>query len=173
MGRLAAEARPSRGKESSMIIRYVFAAATAALLLVGSASGSTAGVQQVHGHILSQQVTGEGCSSPVGLCTAGRFIGTIKGDFEFFATSIFTSGFSPTVFFYTGEIVAHTNQGDFRCIDTGALDVVSPDGQFVDLCTVASGTGDWAGATGYIQIVGTFTAAEGGNSDYRGKVSRL
>ena len=45
-------------------------------------------------------------------------------------------------------------------------------GPFGPVRTITGGTGDWAGATGHIRTHGTFTLAEGGNSDYEGLISR-
>ena len=45
------------------------------------------------------------------------------------------------------------------------------DHAFVDLCVITGGTGMYAGATGYIQEVGTFDfAANLGRLDYYGKL---
>jgi hypothetical protein len=40
------------------------------------------------------------------------------------------------------------------------------------VCTITGGTGDWAAATGHIRTHGTFSLAEGGNSQYEGLISR-
>jgi hypothetical protein len=123
----------------------------------------------VNGHIRSQMVAGPFCTSPVQLCTAGRFNGGIQGEFEFTATSL-TPTPTAGVFFYTGTIVVHTQRGELFCADAGVFNTAG-DGELADLCTITGGTGDLAGASGYLQTIGTFTAAAGGDSDYRGKLT--
>jgi len=120
------------------------------------------------GHLSSQAVTGPDCTSPVGLCTAGRLIGGIHGEFEFTGTSL-TPSSTPGVFFYTGTIVVHTAKGDLTCTDAGAYSF-APTGEVVDLCTITGGTGELAGATGSIQISGVFTFDGGGDSDYAARL---
>jgi hypothetical protein len=46
------------------------------------------------------------------------------------------------------------------------------DGSIVDLQTIIGGTGQLAGATGFIRAGGTFTLADGGRSQYIGTVCR-
>ena len=135
----------------------------------GARAIATADTQEAHGHLVSQALT-SGCTSPVGLCTAGRLEGTINGDFVFTATSLQPSS-TPGVFFYTGHIVVQTSKGEVRCEDAGAYGFADPSGPVVDLCTITGGTGDWAGVTGHIRIHGTFTLAEGGDSHYEGLIS--
>ena len=66
---------------------------TSAVLLTAVALPLTIGIghaqskcKPVNGHIVSELLTGPECTSPVGLCTSGRFIGGINGDFVFIAT---------------------------------------------------------------------------------------
>jgi hypothetical protein len=146
----------------------VLAAAVAALAVYGTQALGSSSEQQAHGHLVSQVLT-SGCTSPVGICTAGRLEGTVNGDFVFTATSLQPSA-TPGVLFYTGEIVVTTSRGEVRCQDAGAFQA-SPPGGVVDLCTITGGTGDWAGASGHLRIHGTFTFAEGGDSHYEGVIS--
>jgi hypothetical protein len=74
----------------------------------------------VNGHIRSQMVAGPFCTSPVQLCTAGRFNGGIQGEFEFTATSL-TPTPTAGVFFYTGTIVVHTQRDKLFCADAGVF----------------------------------------------------
>ena len=143
-----------------------------ALVLAAAGGGyalASADEQQAHGHLVSQLLTGPGCTSPIGLCTAGRLDGTINGDFVFSATRLEPSD-TAGVLFYTGHIVVETSTGQVTCQDAGAFQASAPGG-VVDLCTITGGTGDWAGVTGHIRIHGTFTFAEGGNSNYEGVIS--
>ena len=151
-----------------MLTLAVLAAAVAAL--AGGRALAAQDAQQVHGHLMSQVLTGSACTSPIGLCTAGRLVGVINGDFVFTATRLEPSD-TPGVFFYTGQIVVQTNQGEVRCQDAGAFGVTGS-GPVVDICTITGGTERWAGVTGHIRIHGTFTFAEGGNSKYEGEIIR-
>ena len=58
-------------------------------------SSAQAQCKSVNGHITSELVevfsNGTQCPSPIGLCTEGRFIGGLKGEFTFVAQ---TPGFS-------------------------------------------------------------------------------
>ena len=130
---------------------------------------ATAGTQQVHGRLVSQALT-SGCTSPVGICTAGRLEGTINGDFVFTMSSHPPSS-TPDVFFYNGEIVVQTSKGELRCSDAGAYSFADPSGPNVELCTITSGTGDWAGVSGNIRLHGTFTDAGGGDAYFEGELS--
>ncbi len=150
------------------------------LLLVVAAAAATGGgyalasqdAKPAHGSLRSQPLV-EGCTSPIGFCTAGRARGTINGDFVFTAYRFVPSD-TPGVILFTGEIVFQTRRGEVRCQDAGAYNVgelESGPGPFASLCTITGGTGEWAGASGHIRIQGTFSLAEGGNSHYEGLVS--
>lgn len=149
--------------------RIAVLAVVGALATFGSAALASEREQQVHGHLFSQVLAGPACTSPIGLCTAGRLTGVINGDFVFTATRLEPSD-TPGIFFYTGNIVVQTQRGEVRCQDAGAFGV-NPPGPVADICTITGGTGDWAGVTGHIRIHGTFTFAEGGNSKYEGVIS--
>jgi hypothetical protein len=136
----------------------------------GAQALATVATQQLHGHLRSQART-SGCTSPVGICTAGRLDGTINGDFVF-TMSDHPSSSTPGVFFYNGEIVVSTSRGELRCSDAGVYSFADPSGPNVELCTITSGTGEWAGATGSIRLHGTFTFAAGGDAHYDGDISR-
>jgi hypothetical protein len=152
-----------------MRMRLTVLAFVAALAGFGTIAAAAEDAQQVHGHLTSEAVTGSACTSPVGLCTAGRLDGVINGDFAFTAHSLQPTE-TANVFFYTGDIVVHTSRGDLRCTDAGAYDFAS--GGVVDLCTMTGGTGDWVGVQGHLRIHGTFTIAAGGNSHYEGEIAR-
>ena len=72
--------------------------------------------KNVHGRLISQQVMGTACASPVGLCTAGNFFGGIKGTFTFTANTLTPTTDTPQtgVFTYTGDIAVSTKDGTYR-----------------------------------------------------------
>jgi hypothetical protein len=45
-------------------------------------------------------------------------------------------------------------------------------GDFAEVDTIVSGTGEWVGVTGTLQAQGTFTTAAGGKGWYTGEVCR-
>ena len=93
---------------------------------------------------------------------------------EKFTATRFVPSDMPGVVLYTGEIVFQTSRGEVRCEDAGAYnsdELESGPGPFASVCTITGGTGHWAGATGHIRTHGTFTLAEGGNSQYEGLIS--
>ncbi len=116
--------------------------------------------ESVRGHITSQ-ILPTGCTSPVGLCTVGRFRGDIKGDFVFTASSLKPAAnpdFAQTsVAFYTGDLVLHTEKGDVVSKDAGAFNVVpNSNGDFGSVQTIIAGTGDLEGITGRLRTEGVF-----------------
>jgi hypothetical protein len=117
----------------------------------------------------------EGCTSVVGLCTAGRVWGGIQGTYAFTMTSAFPSGevTAPTILFFTGHSVVTLNNGDVVLgTDTGAIDLPPGQGGFASLITFHPGdSGTTANATGQIRLRGEFDPIAGTtNGDYLGTV---
>ena len=128
--------------------------------LDGNGTAMAGECQSVRGHIVSQLLT-EGCTSPVDLCTIGRFRGDIRGEFVFTATSLNPTAnpdFALTsVAFYTGDLVLRTKDGDLMIKDAGAFNIApNSNGDFGSVQTVVEGTGDFVGATGRIRMEGVF-----------------
>ena len=146
---------------------------TVALLLTIGIGHAQSKCKPVNGHIVSEQLTGPECTSPVDLCTSGRFIGGINGDFVFIATSLTSHQDTPVtgVVHYTGDITISTRHGDIFDKDAGAFNAI-PDstGEVGSVSTITGGTGRYAGASGRIRIAGTFTPEEGGDNDYQGEL---
>lgn len=143
---------------------------TAAVAVAVPALDAVATAKQDHGRFSSMVVT-TGCTSPVGICTAGTLTGGLKGRFEFTASSLVPTADTPTtsVFLYTGDIVVHTERGDLLCKDAGAFESTG-DGAVSSVCHIIGGTGEFVGAQGQIQFVGTFTFDAGGDGEYRAVV---
>lgn len=137
--------------------------------LVGGVFGSGlfASTKTARGQFASNVVT-EGCLSPVGICTAGSLTGSLKGDFTFTATSLVPTPDVATtgVLFYSGDLRLETKSGVLHCSDAGAFESIG-DGAVSSVCTIVAGTGEFAGVTGEIQFLGNFTAASGGDGEYR------
>jgi len=146
-----------------------------AMITLTSGSGTaTAGeCQSVTDHISSQLLT-EGCTSPVGLCTIGRFRGGLRGEFVFTATSLNPTAnpdFAQTsVAFYTGDLFLQTRDGSLNLKDAGAFNIaLDGNGDFGSVQTIIEGTGDLVNTAGRIRTEGIFI---GGCVDcrYRGEL---
>ena len=139
----------------------------AALGLV--ATGATAGdCKSVKGRVVSELVTafsdGSPCTSPLGLCTEGRFTGRLKGKFRFVANTltpfvVADPAAPPDVASTTGVISIATRFCDGTLVldDTSAFSL-SDDGFVASLQTPngAASTGGCSGASGRVRLEGIF-----------------
>ena len=101
------------------------------------------------------------------LCTAGEFDGDIEGNFEFVADlrEAIPSPREddlPFLLFTTGDIELTTEDGTLTLIDSSAFAPSSfgtgfPVDYFASVQTVVDGTGEFAGATGFIRAEGRFS----------------
>lgn len=143
----------------------------AALVLAATAGGGN-GRDQSHSIDLEGKLSGisnffaPDCTSVTGVCSRFSIKGAIKGDGVVFIDTIPTAeGLSHA------HTVIHTKRGDLMCSEIAIFDLVGSDHGFVDLCIVTGGTGRYAGATGYIQEVGTFDFTTNvGGGHYHGKL---
>ena len=147
---------------------------TIAIFTVFFWGSAQASCKSVNGHITSHVVeelpNGEDCPSPIDLCTVGKFIGGIKGNFVFVAEDIVENPDTenPLVQFTTGVVELNTKRGDLTLRDASAVSF-DTDGLFGGVETIVAGTGDLAGTTGRIRIYGVFI--EGCvTCDYRGEI---
>jgi hypothetical protein len=125
-------------------------------------------VKTVNGHV-EDQVVSDPCASPVGICTVGRLTGGIQGDLEFTITSLVPTNASGVLFF-TAVSTVRTATGDIHCADSGSFNTTSgSDREGVHLCHITGGTGEFQGASGYLQETFNFVGTVG-QGDYRGKV---
>jgi hypothetical protein len=110
------------------------------------------------------RVVSEGCTSPVGLCTAGRVWGGIQGTYAFAMTALFPSGAVPTILFFTGDSTVTLKDGaEVKGKDTGSIDMDPSRGGFASLITFDTG------ATGQIRLRGKFDPVAGTTAgDYAG-----
>jgi hypothetical protein len=148
-----------------MFKKTLVALASPFLLTAAAASSDGAGTalagecRSVIGQLASR-VTTDACTSPLDLCTLGRYWG-VQGAFGFTATSL-TPAANPdfaqtTVAFYTGDAVIRTKDGDLMIKDAGAFDIgPTSNGDFGAVLAIIGGTGDFVGATGRIRIEGLF-----------------
>lgn len=150
--------------------------ALASVLALTSPSQAGTICRTVSGHYQERDASGPDCTSPVGLCIAGEYRGSIRGTFSGEATSLVPTADTPTtgVVLFTSDsrIDARIGRDTGRLVikNAGAFRTVA-DGSIVDVQTIVGGTGDFAGATGAIRASGTFSAGSG-TSSYTGTVCR-
>lgn len=143
-------------------------------VLLASASIVTAlpayaGCMNIRGK-LAPEATTENCASPVGICAKGDFTGLAR-TLNFTATAVTNTDLSPDtgVIVITGNSVHEVRGGTYNTEDTIVLNT-SAGSQFSEVDIIKGGTGDFAGATGVLQIVGVFPPTGKGNADYHGQV---
>ena len=103
-----------------------------------------------------------------------RMTGKIHGVYEYVFEGFQPSGNNPAVIYLEGRSVVSTPTGQLRFAENSAAAVGNQEGtNNATLMTVESGTGAWAGATGYVALYGFFHTDEmAGSFDYRGEVCR-
>jgi hypothetical protein len=113
---------------------------------------------------LQSNATTDGCTSPVGLCTAGVFKGDhlLRGTTSFVADGIAPAAGMPaveagTTLSYSGLLTITTRHGTLTTRDTGIFDTAA--GLFASRDVVVGGTGVFAGATGHLFFQGTGTTS--------------
>src|SRR5438445_12879077 len=119
-----------------------FALTLAMVTMVSSAARAEPQCKPVEGHFEAHLVFA-GCSSLVGICTAGRVWGGTQGTYQFTMTSLSPNAEAaevPSIFFFTGRsLISLKDGGDVFGIDTGAIDLSPETGGFASLITVHGG----------------------------------
>jgi hypothetical protein len=144
------------------------AIAAMAAIMLGSSSQfpiqSAAAHSRCHrldsGANIQGAVVTDGCTSPVGLCTAGVFRGDslLYGTTSLVADGLVPSAGMPLVeaastLSYSALLTITTSRGQLTTRDTGIFDTAR--GLFASRDFVVSGTGIFEGATGHIFYTGT------------------
>jgi hypothetical protein len=149
--------------------------AFAAVVLAASAANANSTCQRVTGFVEEAPLSGPACVSPVGLCTQFTFRGVLRGEGEFTAATFITTTDTATtgVVFSTGDSIIHarigSRQGDL-IVKPAAVYHTAGEGELLDIQTIVGGTGDFAGASGVLTVVGNFLFPDGGTSAYDGSV---
>lgn len=154
-------------------ITALLAAALAAAVLVQQA-GADPATMRLKGTFDTPLVGGPACDSPVGLCFAGEFRGSLKGPSEGTVASL-TPTAQPGVFLGDATATIHDRRGDVICAHEQFVFNGSPDsdGQYAFLCEITGGTGRYSGARGYLYGIGTAPPGTGQDSGtYHGEITR-
>jgi hypothetical protein len=156
-----------RSRRHALVIGFLSIAAVA---VVAAATSNAASKEiKLHGHMVNiQNFFAPDCTSVTGICSRFTAKGDIKGEGVVF---IDTAPSPDPISFSKAHTVIHTKKGDLTCTEAALFDFPGADHAFVDLCVITGGTGKYAGATGYIQEVGTFDfASNQGQLEYFGKL---
>jgi hypothetical protein len=140
---------------------------------VASQAVAQSGPLKVKGTFDSQTVTGPSCTAPTGQCFKGAFHGSIQGMSEGSLLSM-TPTQQPDVVLIDASFTIHTRSGDLTFAHEQIVYNTSPfgNGEFSILAEVTAGTGRYAGATGYLQGVGTRPLSTGvATGTYVGKIT--
>ena len=134
-----------RGK----LLRFAWKTASiAALALVAACGQSAAQCDAIQTAIVTSYSQDPGCTSPVGVCTAGNTsVGDLVGSTRFTALTM-GAGPSPDVILYSGDLTITTNSGTLTLRDRGLLN--SATGFYFEMQQIVSGTGAYAERTGIL-----------------------
>ena len=166
------------------VVLFLLVLAVAAVVVVAASNAGGPRTFQLHGQMQNIHNTHNpdapppaaffgpsdpGCQSASGVCSRFEVKGDFRGDGLVFIDT-FPNQDSPS--FSKAHTVITTKNGQLRCHEAALFDLQGDDHAFVDECIIDGGTGDYTGATGYIQEVGTFDFANNvGQLDYYGKIT--
>ncbi|MDQ3979935.1 MAG: hypothetical protein M3314_10315 [Actinomycetota bacterium] len=132
----------------------------------------------VSGHVVGKFKTdvvfGSDCQEASSqICAIGSTTGNLKGAFTFGVTEFTATNDTPltSVFRFSGDATVETPGGTLTCKNAAALQT-NADQAFVSLCVVTGGTGEWAGASGYLQVRGTFDFTGAATGEYVGNIEQ-
>jgi hypothetical protein len=149
----------------ALIAGAVISPAIPAISVAAAGADDGDGCRQVRARFMNTIVT-EGCTSPVGLCTAGVVTGSglLNGSNTFTAFGLAPSAGLPgivpeTTVSFAGERVIITERGTLTLSAVGVFDTApTAMGEFDELEKVIGGTGRFAEATGTLHLFGRATA---------------
>jgi hypothetical protein len=165
--RLAASARLRRALVAVAVV------AVGGAGIASQVATAQPGPVTVTGTFDSQTVTGPSCTAPTGQCFKGAFHGSLQGKT---AGALLSSAPTqqPAVVLIDASFTIHTRRGDLTFAHEQIVYNTSPSGagEFSILGELTGGTGRYAGATGYIQGVGTRPLSTGvAKGTYVGKIT--
>lgn len=128
----------------------------------------------LRGKLAPEAVT-EGCTSVIGVCATGAFTGLLTR-LNFVGTAITQTDLSEEtgIVVLTGESVTDIRNfrgepGTILHRDTIALNT-GGNFEFTETDVIVGGTGPFEGATGSLQIIGTFPPTGVGDADYQAHI---
>jgi hypothetical protein len=160
-------------RAQGMSVSLLFVAA----LILGSAQAHAVPTcRTVLGSANLNPVPAAECPSPVGICGAGTFTGGLRGDYSSMLFTLTPTADTPAtqVVLFTAETTvpaARVGRWRGRLVfkEAGSFHVEGA-GEFGELYSVGSGTGDFVAATGVLKAVGTFNDVTGGGIVYQGQI---
>ncbi len=151
------------------VVMSLFATGLTSVFVLATADAKPKSIA-VHGVIFSEPVTGPGCTSPIGFCARGTFNGGISGPFEGTALRL-TPSLTPGLFFLDSNVVVHTREGDLFLADANAIDLTPGGAGARVVLSKITGNRGWAGATGYLEVMGGIVTEPGSQTLYRGRIT--
>jgi hypothetical protein len=138
--------------------------------LAAGPAGAGPGAKQVQGHMEVELSNSNTCGSPLGLCMTGTFYGALHGPLELAAVAVAPTA-DPNVSVINSTSVLHTKDGDIFFSNSAVWDS-SPGGDGIEssIDRITGGTGKYAGASGYVQTIGTAVPGAASSAQYWGKV---
>jgi hypothetical protein len=141
----------------------------------GIASQATAqpSVMKVSGKVETLLGPGPNCTAATGLCFAGEIHGDVSGKVEG-AVNSFVPTQQPDVALVDATVTFHTHHGDLNFAHEQIVYNTTPNGrgEFSWVLEITSGTGRYAGATGYLQGAGNAPPSTGvSTSKYLGEIT--
>lgn len=154
------------------VVATALAVSATSAAMVGPASANSTSVA---GKFDTPKVVfGDDCPAASSkICALGTAKGKLKGSFSFGVSSLIQTVDTPTtnVVVFTGDATLDMGSGSLTCKSSGTVQTTG-DGPLAGLCVVTSGTGEFEGATGHLQVTGTFTFGAGASGDYTGSIVR-
>ena len=162
---------PARSRLRRAVVATLVVAGTGIAGLSGQATAQPA-TTKVTGHVATQISGGPDCDAPSGQCFAGEIKGVVSGTVEAAINSI-TPTVQPDIALVDASVTIHTRDGDLRFEHEQIVYNINPTGrgEFSWILRITSGTGRYAGATGFLQGAGTAPPATGvSTSPYVGEI---
>jgi hypothetical protein len=159
-----------RLRRSALAVVTVGAVAGAGLASHATAQPSA---MKVTGKIEALLGPGPNCTAATGLCFAGKVHGDVKGTIDGVVNS-FVPTQQPDRALVDATVTIHTHHGDLNFAHEQIVYNTTPNGrgEFSWLLEITSGTGRYAGATGYLQGAGNAPPSTGvSTSTYVGEIT--
>jgi hypothetical protein len=143
-------------------VLVIAAMAIGAIFAIAGEATATPATKKVTGHIETQLAPGPQCQAASGLCFAGRIHGVISGSFSGGINSI-TPTLQADVALIDATTTISTRHGDLHFAHQQAVYNINATGrgEFAWILRITSGTGRYAGATGYLQGAGNTPPSTG------------